>query len=97
MEQDYNTSVLPKHVAEALLGVHERSGVPLADRPSVKDIQLLKDLYGNHSVNVNNELNPVSHCMIMPTRKTNPKLHHHGTAFSARNIATAQVCEQNNE
>ena len=96
MEQDYNSGLLPKNVAEALLGVHKRSGVPLADKPSVQDIQLLKDLYGNH-FNVNGESDLISQCMIISIRKTWPKLHNPGTAFSARNTATAQECEPNHE
>ena len=47
VETDRDSGVLPKNVAEALLGVHLRSSIPLADKPSDMDIQLLKDLYGN--------------------------------------------------
>jgi hypothetical protein len=45
--KDRDSGKLPKDVAEALLGVHERSSIPLVDKPSDMDIQLLKDLYGN--------------------------------------------------
>ena len=51
MERDRDSGVLPMNVAEALLGVHLRSLIPLADKPSDMDIQLLKDLYGNLPLN----------------------------------------------
>ena len=51
VETDRDSGVLPKNVAEALLGVHLRSSIPLADKPSDMDIQLLKDLYGNQPLN----------------------------------------------
>ena len=46
VEKDRDSGILPQNVAEALLGVHLRSSIPLADKPSDMDIQLLKDLYG---------------------------------------------------
>ena len=46
VEKDRDSGVLSSEVAEALLGVHLRSSIPLADKPSDMDIQLLKDLYG---------------------------------------------------
>lgn len=46
VEKDRDSGILSKNVAEALLGVHLRSSIPLADKPSDMDIQLLKDLYG---------------------------------------------------
>ena len=51
VEKDRDSGVLPKNVAEALLGVHSRSSIPLADKPSDMDIGLLKDLYGNQPLN----------------------------------------------
>ena len=47
VEKDRDSRVLPPDEAEALLGVHSRNHlIPLADKPSDMDIQLLKDLYG---------------------------------------------------
>ena len=86
VEKDRNSGTLPQDIAEALLGIHGRSGVPLADRPSDTDIQLLKDLYGsciilNLSMHINNVL-------IISVRQH--KLHHPGTTSSARKFTRAQ-------
>ena len=51
VERDHDSGVLPTDVAEVLLGVHLRSSISLADKPSEMDIQLLKDLYGNQPLN----------------------------------------------
>ena len=46
VEEDRDSGILPPDVAQALLGVHLRCSIPLADKPSDMDIQLLKNLYG---------------------------------------------------
>ena len=51
VERDRKSGELSKNVAEALLGVHLHNSIPLADKPSDMDIQLLKDLYGNQPLN----------------------------------------------
>ena len=53
VEKDRDSGALPSDVAQALLGVHLRSSIPLADKPSDMDIQLLKDLYGRFSLTCN--------------------------------------------
>lgn len=50
MENDHDSGVLSSDEAEVLLGVHLRSSVPFADKPSDMDIQLLKDLYGKYLI-----------------------------------------------
>ena len=50
VEKDRDSGDISSEVAEALLGVHLRCSVPLADKPSDMDIQLLKDLYGKYSI-----------------------------------------------
>lgn len=47
VEQDRDSGNLSKKVAEALCGIHLRSSLPLADKPSPMDIQLLKKLYSS--------------------------------------------------
>ena len=52
VEKDRDSGILPPDEAEALLGVHSRNhSIPLADKPSDMDIQLLKDLYGMQLLN----------------------------------------------
>ena len=46
MEKDRDSGVLTPEEAKVLLGIHLRSSIPLADKPSELDIKLLVDLYG---------------------------------------------------
>ena len=46
VEEDRDSGILQLDVAQALLGVHLHCSIPLADKPSDMDMQLLKDLYG---------------------------------------------------
>ena len=46
VEKDLELGILPQELMEALLGIHLRSSIPLANKPSDMDIQLLRHLYG---------------------------------------------------
>jgi hypothetical protein len=92
VEKDRDSGALPSEVVIALLGVHLRNAMPLADRPSDMDIQLLKDLYGTHTAII--EL-PVITINVSSHRKH--KFHHPWTTLPAPNQSISKEGDQSCE
>ena len=94
MKKDRDSGSLPSKVAIALLGIHLRSAMPLAGRPSDMDVQLLKDLYGTYTCTATFNLLVIV-ISVPPHRKH--KFHHPWTAIPAPKQSTAEKCEQSRE